>query len=148
MLNFTPLGDFILVKPDPEQDKFGSIWNPKGFQPQGHQAGDYRKLFTGTVVAVGPGDKLLTWGCGPCSRVRRTTRKGAPRCPDCAQPMSQLGHNQHPMHVKPGDRVIYPRRPNSPVGTDESTGESYLEIDGEKYQLFHEEQSCLAIIEA
>ena len=49
---------------------------------------------------------------------------------------------RHEMHVKVGDRVIYPRRPSAPGGSD------LVIIDGVGYVMFNEEQSALAVIEA
>ena len=56
---------------------------------------------------------------------------------------------RYPMETQVGDRVAYPRRPSSPVGTSPRStqgGDSSLTIDGETFLLFHEEQNCLAIL--
>lgn len=102
MINFTPLKDMILVKPDPRPERIGSIFVPDGALPQGHQAGEkeesYRDCFVGTVMAVGRGDK------------------------------HKAGTHRHPMLTKIGDRVVYPRRPSSPGGefSVKIDGEMYL----------------------
>jgi hypothetical protein len=46
------------------------------------------------------------------------------------------------MVTKVGDRVLFPRRPNTPGG------EFSVMIEGEKYMMFNEEQSAFAVIEA
>lgn len=126
------LRDLILVRPDPAPESLGRIVIPQGALPQGHlpHDGNERATFTGTVVAVGPGDTIrerLVHG-----QIKRTLihKDGSPA----------------PMHTKVGDRVVYPRRPSSPAGTDEGTGECGVYLEGERYLLFHEEQSAYAII--
>jgi hypothetical protein len=145
-INFRPLRDLILVLPDPAPDKIGSIAIPQGAAPQGHRpaddptdfmgvkqrTGDARDTFTGTVVSVGPGDRIR-------ERVvnGRVVRTLAMKDGSCA-----------PMRTKVGDRLLYPRRASSPAGYDLETGNCDLYIDGVGYLLFHEEQSAFAILEA
>lgn len=77
----------ILVRPDRAPEKVGSIFAPIGSLPQGHQpcdnpvtfmdvkqmTGDPRDTFTGTVVAIGPGDKhtpAASLHCSVCHQKR------------------------------------------------------------------------------
>ena len=50
------------------------------------------------------------------------------------------------MHTKVGDRVLYGRRPSGPQGTTERDGDAAVYLDGERFLLFHEEQSAFAVI--
>lgn len=126
------LGDRVLVKPDPAPTSVGSILVPDGALPQGHLPGDgrERETFVGTVVAVGPGDKF------------HERRRGF----EIHRTLIHRDGSRAPMHVRVGDRVLYPRRPPSERGTDEGTGDCGIYLDGERYLLFHEEQAALAII--
>ena len=158
--NFTPLGDLILVKPDPEPEKIDSIFVATGYQPQGHKAGRGDECFAGTVVAVGPGDRHKPFASLTCPACRSKRFFEVEmdsylcECPKGAIPRDlaeRWDAGRYPMLTKVGDRVIFPRRPSSPVGTDprfSAGGDSGLRIDGELYLLFHEEQSCFAVIEA
>ena len=90
MINFTPLRDLILVRPDPLPEQLGSIHVPAGVLRAGHESvkasdGGSRKTFTGVVLAIGPGDKRKSGG-------------------------------RHEMPVKVGDRVLYPGNPSAPGG--------------------------------
>ncbi len=140
-MNFHPLKDFVLVLPDPEVEKEGSIYIPTGTVSPGHKAGPSSHGFIGTVVAIGPGDKLFEWYCWYCNAVKHTTKRGAPKC-KCGLMMELSDTKRHPMLVKVGDRVIYPRRASAPGVFEELTV-----IDGVGYALFNEEQNALAILE-
>jgi len=69
-MNFKPLGDMILVKPDLIDDKIGSIFIPQGILKAGDQPGDWEDGFIGTVVATGPGDQLVVLECTRCRKHR------------------------------------------------------------------------------
>lgn len=129
-MNFVPLKDMILVKPDQVADRIGSIFVPQGSIQGPDQPGDPRDTAFGTVVAIGPGDRLfekVVQDSGKSMRTVRTliNRDGSPA----------------PMLTKVGDRVVFPRRPASPGG------EFSVTIEGETYMMFNEEQNCLAVIE-
>ncbi len=128
-MNFQPLRDMILVKPDPPADKDGSVWIPRGAVKPGHEPGPSRECFTGTVVAVGQGDrvneKVVPDGLGQRTVRRLIYADGSPA----------------PMLTKVGDRVVYPRRPSMPGG------EFSITIDGEMYVMFHEQQFAFAVID-
>lgn len=100
-LNFTPLRDLIVVKPDKPVDKIGSIYIPESAQQKGpSEPGDGAAAynsFSGTVVAVGRGDKK----------------------PD---------GSRHVMYTKVGDKVVFPRRASAPGGAGVIVldGEEYL----------------------
>jgi len=174
-MNFRPLNDMILVKPDLMDEKIGSIYIPQGALKAGDQPGDYEDSFIGTVVATGPGDQTATLRCTSCGRertilvVKSLKRRSAPaahpdesedgeqvapsggpgyraisvrscRCGKSETTFVRQGHA--PMQTKVGDRVIFPRRPNSPGG------EYSLVLDGEKYIMMHEEQFAFGILGA
>ncbi len=193
---FHPLADLILVLPDPAPSKIGSIFVPGGSLPQGHQPaddptefmgvtqrrGDGRDTFTGTVVAVGPGDRhkpAASLKCSVCHKKRDYNCMTDTYVCLCQSPnryvaadperpgffinmpkrvfnegnmygweAAEWDAGRYPMYTKVGDRVAFPRRPSSPVGIDEGTGNCDLHIGGVGYLLFHEEQSAFAIIDA
>jgi len=152
-MNFRPLYDLILVKPDPEVTKVGSVVVPAGALKAGHQAGPSEDAFTGTVVAIGPGDRHKPFRLLPCVKCG-CKQKLTYLPPPAAIFKCECGHisfeenvefwdaGRHPMLTQVGDRVVYPRRASMPGGEFE------LKIDGERYTLFHEEQSAYGIIEA
>jgi co-chaperonin GroES (HSP10) len=158
-MNFRPLRDLILVKPDPSQDKTDSgIVIPQGVIPDSERPGEalesYRDSFIGTVVAVGPGDRVppFNWEkCWKCKKPRVACYLDYFRC-GCGDFMASEIAKQaadwaaqgerYPMYIQRGDRVIYPRRPNSPGGDCD------VHIDGELYVMFHEQQSGFALLEA
>ena len=146
MQNFTPLGDLILVLPDAEPEKIGAIYIPETAGDPGHRPGRAESAFVGTVVAVGPGDRhrplgSCACGVGHTKPVYDAELDGwACECPSSLYAAS-WNADRHEMHVKVGDRVIYPRRPSAPGGSD------LLTIDGVGYLMFNEEQSALAVIE-
>jgi hypothetical protein len=138
LINFTPLGDLILVRPDPLPVKIGSIHIPEGVLKPGDTFGKAegsRDTFTGVVIAVGPGDK-----CKLCLGTGRRPIK------DCAIPgpdtLMRRCPKRHPMPVAVGDRVLYPRRPSAPGGLAD------IVIDGETLMIFHAQQSAYAVVEA
>jgi len=144
MRTFTPLGDLILVKPDPLPGQVGSIVIAETTQNPGHRPGHYADTFTGTVVAVGPGDRIFLLRCRQCGAdCRRIETARRFRCRACGGALEYTGDppDYHPMQTKVGDRVAFPRRPNAPGGAD------LIQIDGEGYVTFNEEQSALAVIE-
>lgn len=150
--NFTPLRDLILVLPDAPPDKVGSIFIPGQAKQYGDQPGRSEDGFTGTVVAVGPGDRhtpLLSIKCPVCAKPwKYVAICDASHC-ECS-PMKWLDQthvnawdaSRYPMQTKVGDRVVYPRRPTTPGGTELTM------IDGVGYLMFAEEQFAYAIIEA
>lgn len=80
---------------------------------------DLTQIRRGVVIAAGLGDCYSEHGID--KRTRQVIRK--PR------------EKRLPMSVRPGDRVLYNRR-----------REAEFFIDGERYSLIHEEQSCLALL--
>ncbi len=70
-MDFKPLKDMILVKPDAIDDKIGSIFIPQGILKSAERPGDYKEGFAGTVVAVGPGDPRLNIRCRACGKPRQ-----------------------------------------------------------------------------
>ncbi len=124
-MNFRPLRDLILVKPDPEPEKIGILFIPQGALPQGHQPGPWGECFLGTVVATGPGDKFIERGRKDGSVNRR---------------LINADGSLRPLLTKVGDRVVFPRRPSAPGGDPD------IIIDGEMYLIFHEEQFAYAVV--
>lgn len=152
MKTFQPLGDLILVRPLPWRD--GLIEIPEIIEGKhSHQPGDYQDSFVGEVVAVGPGDRLLHARCVTCGAEKallacragghppswRSASFGACECG--RRKWEFVTESRAPMECKVGDRVIYPRRPSAPGGGSD------IEIDGERFLIFHEEQSAFAILE-
>jgi len=152
-MDFRPLGDMLLVKPDAIDDKVGSIHIPQGILESGEKPGDYREGFVGTVVAIGPGDDMLILRCQACRRARfsivrskfgrtRALYRSPSPCECGSKEYDIVNQGFAPMETKVGDRVIFPRRPNSPGG------EFSVELEGEKYIMLHEEQMALGVLEA
>jgi hypothetical protein len=148
--NFQPLHDMILVKEDPAPERIGSIFIPEGSFTPGHKPGRSDECFTGTVVAVGPGDRHKPFESLTCRACR------SPRFFDaetdsylCECPKAEISREiaakwdagHYPMLTKIGDRVVYPRRASMPGG------EFSVTLFGESYVMFHEEQSAFAVIE-
>jgi len=149
-MNFTPLHDMIVVKPDQVADKIGSIFVPQGSIQGPDQPGDSRDTGMGTVVAIGPGDQHKRIERMRCPACRKRYVYSAPydgyvcECPHgyvSAEHAASWNLGRYPMLVQVGDRVVFPRRPASPGG------EFSCVIDGETYMLFNEEQNALAVIE-
>lgn len=106
----SPLGDLVLVRLLPEKEKEASIVLPDiAHNPE-------RGLRRGVVIACGPGDKVTEGWDVPGGRANTWKR--------------------HPMHVRPGDEIIFPRVPANVVN-----------IGGEELILCHEQQHILAVIE-
>lgn len=173
MRNFRPLRDLILVKPDPRPEKIGSLFVPGAALPQGHEpsqhpatflgveklVGETTDGFTGIVVAVGPGDRHKPVGSFRCSQcgqkhlpfVREAKLGGELYSCGCLTwgpaAVARWNAGRYPMEIKVGDRVVYRRRPPSPVETDPGTGKCDLVVDGVEYLLFNESQSALAVLE-
>jgi len=148
-VNFRPLGDMVLVKPD-LPTHVGSIEIPETARSSAHQPGDYHDSYTGTVVAVGPGDRHKPIGSFYCSHchqkhvwdpVWELFRCGCPRASLTKTAATKWNKGRFPMLVKLGDRVVYPRRPSMPGG------EFGVKIGGQMYLMFHEEQFGMGILE-
>ncbi len=129
----------------------------KGAIKPGDQPGDSRETFTGTVVAVGPGDRHKPWTsiksnrCKVCDKPWKYSGgldayfcgcTGHQRQMKSGSAVWQWNRGRHRMETKVGDRVVYPRRPSAPGGSD------LVKIDGIGYAMFHEEQHAYAIVEA
>jgi co-chaperonin GroES (HSP10) len=149
-MNFTPLHDMILVKPDQVKDKIGSIFVPQGSIQGPDQPGDSRDTGIGTVVAIGPGDKHKLVERMRCTTCRKMYQFDAlSDSYTCACPHGYVSEEyaalwnagRYPMLIEVGDRVVFPRRPAS------AGGEFSCMIEGETYMMFNEEQNCLAVLE-
>lgn len=150
-MNFQPLYDMVLVKPDAEPEKIGSILIPEIAQSRADEPGSSRDTYTGTVVAAGPGDRhkpFASLKCPNCHQKRHYgLRTDAWYC-DCpglaitATEAAEWDRGRHPMELKVGDRVVFPRRASMPGG------EFSVRIDGEMYVMFHEQQFGFGVIEA
>jgi co-chaperonin GroES (HSP10) len=148
-----PFGDFVLVRPEEPADNRNGIAIPESARASEKEYG----LQTGTVVACGPGDRALWCYCNDCEARYTSTLSprpegdpncGAvrvvygvatcPRCDSSNREMMSIGHPEcrRPMHVKPGDTVVFPRVPAN-----------RLVIQGEEYVILHEEQHCWAVLE-
>lgn len=134
-MNFKPLNDLIVVKEDPlRKQSEGGIQYPQGALKTADQAGDYRETSIGTVVAVGPGDRVTE------KLVEEALQNGKKGMRMVRRLINQDG-SPAPMLTKVGDRVVFPRRATMPGG------EFSCEIEGDKYLMFREEQFALAVIE-
>lgn len=116
LADVTPLGDFVLVRRLPDAESKAGIWIPDS--ARNPREGNRR----GVVISCGPGDRVH-----PRHVVHNALR--------------QLAHGttnvpRHPMHVKPGDEIIYARVPANDI-----------RIDGQEYMFLHEEQHILCVIE-
>ena len=152
VMNFQPLGDLILVKPLSEYNNYkGLLIIPDGDTKHASRPGDWKNCFIGEVVATGPGDKLLHLKCGHCGHettrladratLRAKAGRHAFRACDCGNhDWAVLKETRMPMETKVGDKVVFPRRPNTPGDIDG------ILIEGERYLLFNEEQSALMVI--
>jgi hypothetical protein len=140
------LNDLIAVKP--LEMSYKSLVLPQVDTTRADRPGDPDDTFLATVVATGPGDKLLHGKCRQCGAatkmiLRSGSLKSFQTC-SCGSTQFELtGESRMPMHTKIGDTVLVPRRPNGPAGIDER-GNCAVEIDGERYLLIHEEQAALA----
>lgn len=137
-----PVGDLVLVKPEPESEKVGHIFLPETARDK--ERGTRR----GTVVACGPGDRAPLFECRDCGLPYASTMERigegetfkVASCPYCGCSDRYLHARElaeaRAMHVKPGDTVIFPRVPANRVV-----------IDGEEMVFLHEQQHVLAVIE-
>lgn len=140
-----PLGDLVLVRMLPEAEMHRNlIWIPQF--SGAHADRQLRPVLPsiGEVVAAGPGDKLLAMECSDCCRpANRLATANNFKCEECGGDLS-FEHPLHPMediyrapmHVSPGDRIMYWKRPSNEQV-----------INDETFQLIHEEQDILGVIE-
>jgi co-chaperonin GroES (HSP10) len=152
-----PLGDFVLVRRLPDQDSVRGIIAPQSALNK--KRGDDRdisgSLRRGIVVAVGPGDKLFWFECPYCrefafvamkpKNIRSAELVLRPPRRDCRcgtntkwrfVPSDSDSSIRCAMNVSVGNEVITERWPHNT-----------FDWDGEEYQILHEEQSILAVIE-
>lgn len=139
----TPLYDFVLVKPFPKDD--GLIINPGV-----HMTGDFRWRSDrprgnrfGAVVAVGKGDRMVGLKCEQCDELATRIDTAKFRiCRSCGGDLKYsaeceaLSEMRAPMHVVPGDVVVFPRVPANEIL-----------INQEEYVMLHEEQHILAVVD-
>jgi hypothetical protein len=140
------LADFVLVKPFPPA---GLIINPGVHMTQDYRWRQDRPRGnrTGTVVAIGSGDKMIGLACADCQRFElrllRTDSDIKRLACECGgekltvalkdgTPMTQRAG----LNVSVGDVVVFPRVPANEI-----------EINGEEYVFLHEEQHVLAVID-
>lgn len=137
---FTPLYDHIVVEQLPEgATTLGGLVLPQTTQDaRGFATHLDGALLRGLVVACGPGDLFLHGICAQCGAGRRVLMDRATlgKCGCGAQEWRDLDTSRAPMQTKPGDVVIYPHR----CGTQ-------IELEGKPYEVFHEEQFVLGIVE-
>jgi co-chaperonin GroES (HSP10) len=101
-----PLHDFVLVRRSPDEDRYGRI-----ILPTGNRGMMKPGLKRGIAVAVGRGDKFTMKPKGNGELFRK-----------------RFSGERMPMHVRPGDEVIFSRSPaNNTL------------IDGQEYVFVHEE---------
>ncbi len=123
------LADQVLVKPLRQVERFERK-SPSGllFLPDQPERDRKREFFwEGLVVAVGPGDR---WNYG------KPRDDGPNRPPYRPVVAMHDGSERFPMHVKPGDHILYDRRPWGDIV-----------LDGQEYTVLHEEQHIAAVIE-
>lgn len=154
-----PLGDFVLVKPFQSATGSDLIIDPKTqrtkdgrWRLQNRETGNR----FGTVIAVGAGDQMVTLWCLTCwgksgakprlLRIDQSVKRG--NCSRCSAELHAIGAGwtasgdvaaqitHAPMHVSPGDTVIFPRVPANEVV-----------INGEEYVLLHEESQIYGVVE-
>lgn len=130
LANLRPCGDFVLVRVIPEPEMAGRI-----VLPQGRKENLAPRI--GEVIAVGPGDKL------PLSN--KEMRQLADADGGIVRPWADeivyevradIWWTRGPMHVKPGDRILYWR-----------TYANEVVLNDELYQLIHEEQHIVGVLE-
>jgi co-chaperonin GroES (HSP10) len=142
------LSDRVLIRETPPGElRIGSIILPnmkddaRGFSK--HQE---RALCIGTVIAVGPGERIQVYECDACGTrksvlVDEGRTKGTGFCGQCDGTKFFLVCDAHtPMHVQPGDEVVYPHRAALPVPIPGAPA-------GESYLIVHEEQFVYGVIE-
>lgn len=133
-----PYGDYVLVRRLPDEAEERGIAVPASFR-NGRMTPGIRR---GYVERVGPGDPAAMYLCESCRKVKyRIIRASweqntAPECSDCEAAMSLKSTGlRAPMHVLPGQQVLYDRSP-----------QSELKIGGEYYQMVHEESQIHAVL--
>lgn len=106
-MNYQPLDDRVLIKPDPQEDTRG-----------GFLVADENKLkkLSGTIVAVGTGVPLHNL------KVNITTDTNANALTILKEIVEEI-RNGRPMKVKVGDRVLYGQFAGTRIPLD---GEEYL----------------------
>lgn len=134
------LGDRVLLKDLPGDERVGSIWLPETCQ-------NLDQLRWADVVAVGPGDAFIEY---PASQTSTDSygyvpmKRYSTECRGCGKSVTELGATfcfycyttlRLPMHVLPGDRVLYNRRM-----------EAEIEIEGQRYGMVHEEQAVIGVM--
>lgn len=136
-----PLGDFVLVKPLVTTNDAGII-DPKTqrtkdgrWRLQNRETGNR----FGTVIAVGAGDRMIAVLCRNCEEGEAILATAKNRdCRTCGKPLDCFPEVDFhaPMHVSPGDVVIFPRVPANEVI-----------INGEEFVLLHEESQIYGVVE-
>jgi co-chaperonin GroES (HSP10) len=138
LLKLTPLHDFVLVQPLPHPDTII-------IDPGIHMTQDYRWRSDrprgnryGRVVAIGLGDRLLSFACDKCHGATwriESAKRFTCKCGGSLEALP-LTPRRAEMHVQIGDVVVFPRVPANEI-----------EINDVEYCFIHEEQHVLAIIE-
>jgi co-chaperonin GroES (HSP10) len=154
--SFRLLGDQVLVEPQEKPELFDNF-NGVLYLPQKPERGKGEFFYVGRVVSCGPGDKIREGKVRPDGS-RAAYLAPEQKCEDCNGMglalayggMAGLGafvdcptchgtgkvSGRWPIHVKPGDLVLYERRPWAEV-----------ELDRKRYVILHEEQHIVAVIE-
>ena len=132
--NLNLMGDLVLVKPE-QQEFEGRIYIPPSARPERGE------MLHGEVVACGPGDRLIPILCLNCTEERYLMLgKLLPSC-HCSCPDWRIlrgeKEGRRALGVKVGDKVLYWRSPANQVT-----------LQGIQYELIHEEQSVVAVLEA
>jgi co-chaperonin GroES (HSP10) len=136
-----PMGDFVLVRMLPEEEMHRNlIWLPQfsGTYADRQMRPVYPSI--GEVVGCGPGD-IKTWATCSCGKKFTTTESNLSEGPCCWYCCPRCGSSvksswRHPMHVSPGDRIMYWRVPANEVMLNDET-----------FQFLHEQQHILGVIE-
>ena len=126
-----PIGDQILVKADPAEEWAGRIYIPETARKK-------EFLRTGVVISVGLGDMLPDYAnvrCSWCGLPSHDPTDGELiMCPQCGT-AGVTWDKRGPMHVKPGDRIVYDQASNRVVI-----------FEGEEYLVCREQQHVIAVI--
>jgi hypothetical protein len=154
---FSGLKDMLIVKP--LDQKYGMIVMPETAESLTvHEPGAGEDAFLGVVALTGRGDRAVRIRCDECGAESRRildrllpSRQGLHdghsygEC-QCGSnkglAWTVIGYDRLPFEVKRGDVIVMPRRPTAPGGEFE------LELEGEKYVAFYEEQFAYAVVEA
>ena len=144
-----PLDDGIIVEIDPiEMHRRGLLHLPmtsadaRGYS--GHLGGT---TVFGTVLAVGPGERVLILGCDNCGRLRivsgnywRSDHRflATGKCIACdTRGYRIVGTDHLPMAVKVGDKVAYPHR---------AGGQEFM-VQGKRCLFMNERQYVMGVVE-